>query len=194
MRLPAGLPRAFALAALPLIVAHAGLLLTWNLAARPVAFLLWCAFAFLALIWAAHRLAAIDAAKTVGILSVAVLLRLLLLPLPPSLSDDIYRYVWDGRVVNAGHDPYRLAPEDPTLEPLRDELWRKLPHREVPTVYPPLAMGLFSIAARASAPIPTLKLALVLFDLVGCALLLRIAANYGIARERVIWYAWNSCS
>lgn len=191
MRLPGGLTRDFALAALPLIVAHVGLLATWDLAARPTAFVFWCAAAFLALIAAVRRLAGISASKTVGILSIAALLRLLLLPLPPTLSDDVYRYVWDGRIANEGLDPYRVAPDDSRLEPLRDELWERLPHRQVPTVYPPLAMSLFSIAARFSAPVLTLKLALVLLDLLTCALLLRIAASYGIAQERVVWYAWN---
>ena len=31
----------------------------------------------------------------------------------PLTSDDIYRYVWDGRVQLAGIDPYRFVPLDP---------------------------------------------------------------------------------
>jgi hypothetical protein len=43
---------------------------------------------------------------------------------PPRSSDDLYRYVWDGRVQATGVDPYRYAPAAPELEPLRDdELW-----------------------------------------------------------------------
>ena len=33
----------------------------------------------------------------------------------PLTSDDIYRYVWDGRVQLAGIDPYRFVPLDPAL-------------------------------------------------------------------------------
>ena len=71
---------------------------------------------------------------------VAALLRVIALPLPPTLSDDIYRYVWDGKVIGAGLNPYLLAPQAADLEPLRDELWDRLPHREVETVYPPVAL------------------------------------------------------
>ncbi|WP_052681602.1 hypothetical protein [Saccharothrix sp. ST-888] len=39
---------------------------------------------------------------------------------PPRTSDDVYRYVWDGRVQAAGISPYRYAPDDPPLVRLRD--------------------------------------------------------------------------
>ena len=43
---------------------------------------------------------------------------------PPRTSDDLYRYVWDGRVQAAGIDPYRYVPAAPELVKLRDaELW-----------------------------------------------------------------------
>ena len=38
--------------------------------------------------------------------TIAVLARLALLPLPPELSDDIYRYLWDGHVLGQGTNPY----------------------------------------------------------------------------------------
>ena len=44
------------------------------------------------------------------------LFRLSLLFFPPYLSDDIYRYVWDGRVQAAGINPYRYIPADAALE------------------------------------------------------------------------------
>jgi hypothetical protein len=40
------------------------------------------------------------------ILASAVLFRLVLLPAEPSLSDDVYRYQWDGRIQRAHLDPY----------------------------------------------------------------------------------------
>jgi hypothetical protein len=43
---------------------------------------------------------------------------------PPRGSDDLYRYIWDGRVQAAGIDPYRYVPAAPQLTPLRDPfLW-----------------------------------------------------------------------
>ena len=43
---------------------------------------------------------------------------------PPRTSDDLYRYIWDGRVQAAGIDPYRYVPAARQLTPLRDSfLW-----------------------------------------------------------------------
>ncbi len=38
---------------------------------------------------------------------------------PPRTSDDVYRYLWDGRVQAAGVSPYAYAPTDPALAALR---------------------------------------------------------------------------
>jgi hypothetical protein len=63
----------------------------------------------------------------------------------PRTSDDAYRYIWDGRVLLAGIDPYHFVPLDPELAHLRDPL--HFPEGEaplinrpgVPTIYPPIA-------------------------------------------------------
>ncbi|MCG8456663.1 MAG: hypothetical protein MI919_10320 [Holophagales bacterium] len=126
-----------------------------------------------------------------AVLGVAALLRLLLLPLPPTLSDDTLRYVWDGRVVAAGENPYRLAPESEALERLRDDLWQRMPHKEVATVYPPLALLAFAAATLAPDPLVGVKIVLCLAELLGCALLVRLAHCLGAPPGRAAWYAWN---
>src|SRR5215467_12049605 len=50
----------------------------------------------------------------------ALLLRAMLLPLPPGLSRDAWRYLWDARVTLHGFSPYVYAPGDKALLPLRD--------------------------------------------------------------------------
>jgi hypothetical protein len=71
--------------------------------------------------------------------AVAALLRILWLA-PSPLSDDLYRYLWDGRVANAGVHPFAFPPSAPELASLRDEeVWPRVNHPEVPTIYPPVA-------------------------------------------------------
>ena len=73
-----------------------------------------------------------------------LLFRATLLPASPTLSDDIYRYVWDGRVQAAGINPYRYAPASEALAHLRDgTIYPGVNHREIPTIYPPAAQALF---------------------------------------------------
>ena len=63
------------------------------------------------------------------LLLVALVLRLFLIAAP--VSDDVYRYVWEGRVRLAGFNPYLLAPDDPALAHLRDESNRWRPSRQL---------------------------------------------------------------
>ena len=51
----------------------------------------------------------------------------------PRTSDDAYRYIWDGRVLLAGIDPYHFVPLAPELAHLRDPLL--FPEGE-PPLYP----------------------------------------------------------
>jgi hypothetical protein len=183
--------KSFSVAGLPLLVAHLGLLWTFDLAARPWLTLCWLLLGMAGLVFAVNRLRGSSPMPVVTLLAIAGLFRVLLLPLPPTLSDDILRYVWDGRVAGTGLNPYSLVPDSPILEPLRDELWRQLPHREVATVYPPLALAVFSIAARFPAPIIVLKTVLTMADLLGCWFLVALAERSRICRERTLWYLWN---
>lgn len=114
-----------------------------------------------------------------------------LLLLPLTLSDDALRYLWDGKVALAGFNPYSLPPAAPELIPFRDEMWQRLPHTDVPTVYPPLSIAAFSIASKLPFPLLGWKLLCTCADLGTCALLLRLARKRGLPEGRIAWYAWN---
>ena len=90
----------------------------------------------MALGWLAVRLR--PARRTAAIVA-ALLFRLLAAVGEPALSDDVHRYVWDGRVQLHGVHPYRYAPADSALAELRDEGWTRINHPELRTIYPPLA-------------------------------------------------------
>lgn len=68
------------------------------------------------------RLAPLRAGLAVALL-LGLALRLVALPARAPLSDDLYRYAWDGRVQAAGIDPYRYPPSDDRLAALRDPEW-----------------------------------------------------------------------
>src|SRR5262245_25317138 len=46
----------------------------------------------------------------------ALVMRAMLFTTAPTLSDDVYRYLWDGRVQNAGLNPYLYPPSSQELE------------------------------------------------------------------------------
>lgn len=89
-------------------------------------------------------------ASRLGFLLVcAAAFRLTMLLHQPDLSDDVYRYLWDGRVATTGLSPYAFAPDDPHVAGLFPELRARVAHRELRTVYPPLAQAVFRVAASA---------------------------------------------
>jgi len=93
------------------------------------------------------------------------LFRATLLFRAPDLSEDLYRYAWDGRVAAAGVSPYAYAPDDPALARLRNDDWARSAHRDARTVYPPAAQAIFRAAAETGRPRLALKTAFAAADL-----------------------------
>ncbi len=116
---------------------------------------------YLALLWLAR-----DAELPLWPIVVAgVAVRVVLLPAEPLLSDDIFRYVWDGRVTLAGINPFEHAPAADALAHLRDEhVWPKINHAEVPTIYPPGAQYLFAANAAVGGGVIGMKALFVLVE------------------------------
>ncbi len=121
----------------------------------------------------------------------AVLFRLMLLPLPPRLSPDIWRYLWDGRMIAHGYSPYLYAPMDKLFLPLRDGVYFHSPYQQLPTKYPP-GIELFYLVGYLLTPTSLLglKALFVAFDVVTCGALAVLLARQGRDPRRVIIYAW----
>ena len=124
-------------------------------------------------------------------LALAVLCRAPLVPVEPTLSDDIYRYVWDGRAQAFGVNPYQAVPADPALDFLHTDTTRKMNHPGQPTMYPPFAEWVFRGIAAIGQSAIAFKLTFVLLDLVIIVLLLRWLAATGRSPWLVLAYAWN---
>jgi hypothetical protein len=132
------------------------------------------------------------------ILGVAILLRLMVLVVPPFLSNDLYRYIWDGWVQLAGINPYRYIPDDSHLAFLRDAVVFPNINRAsyAPTIYPPAAQIFFAVAAGVAKivhlpPVFGMKLAMVGAEAVGIWAMLRLLDKAGLPRRRILIYAWN---
>jgi hypothetical protein len=122
----------------------------------------------------------------------ALALRVLLLPLLPSLSRDAWRYLWDARVILHGYSPYVYAPWDKVLVPLRDALiLGNSRFRNVPTIYPPGAELVYVVSyLLAPSNLFVLKSIFVAFDMITCGALALLLARRGLDPRRVILYAW----
>ena len=93
---------------------------------------------------------------------------------PPILSDDVYRYLWEGRLWLEGFNPYRLAPDDPSLVHLRDDLWVRINNKPLATIYPPLSQLVFVAAQWLGGEVWTIKVLALLAHLVAVAAVARV--------------------
>lgn len=133
--------------------------------------------------------------RTLLVLAVlfAALFRLAIIFSQPYLSDDIYRYIWDGRVQASGINPYRYIPADQALGSLRDEkIYPKINRRDYArTIYPPVAEGFFLFITRFSESVTWMKTVMVAFEAVAAWAIIQLLISFGFARQRVLIYAWH---
>lgn len=127
------------------------------------------------------------------VLVAAVLMRIAVFWLPPTLSDDAYRYVWDGVVQAEGINPYRYAPEDTALAFLHDEpMYEQLNSGSYYSVYPPVSQMLFWVGSLAYErggwlhSYYLIKLLLVLLEMGAVVVLARM-----VEPPMLVLYAWN---
>ena len=83
----------------------------------------------------------------------ALVFRLIGLSTLPTLSDDVYRFIWDGRLLAHGYNPFLYLPSEILSTPiatqtgLTEALFQKLNSPNYYTVYPPLLQGWFGVSA-----------------------------------------------
>jgi hypothetical protein len=126
------------------------------------------------------------------IIGIAAVLRLLFLFRPPELSDDIYRYLWDGLRTLSGHNPYSMAPSQVrTYNEIYIHLLKHINHPDLITIYPPAAQIIFAIGAFFGGTVLGIKALLLTIDLATCCILLRLLSLLNLPRWRSVLYAWH---
>jgi hypothetical protein len=147
-----------------------------------------CAFVAGRAVVPAHQKAAL-AIVLIG----AAGMRLVLLFSEPTLSSDIYRYIWDGRVQAAGISPYRYVPAASELASLRDpSVWVHINRADYAvTIYPPGAQVLFLAVTRFGESVQAMKCGLVLFEAAAVAVIVLLLRRLGRPATGVAAYAWH---
>jgi len=124
-----------------------------------------------------------------AIIIFSLIFRFTLLPMTP--SDDMYRYLWEGKLQLNGINPYSHPPESSSLEHLRDKFFFGINHKHLSTIYPPLTLMVFAVADYISHSIISMKSLFLLFDVFSIFLLLRFLGVMGKNSVNVLIYAWS---
>lgn len=127
------------------------------------------------------------------LLAVAAAGRLALLLVPPLLSEDAWRYLWDGLVQQAGINPYRFAPDEAALDGVAQggaaAVRAAVGHAHIPTIYPPFAQLVFGAVAALGPHLVALRAVVIGADLLTVWGLWRWAEATGRPPQRAALYA-----
>ena len=126
--------------------------------------------------------------------------RLTVVGMDPTLSDDLNRYRWHGKLQAAGGNPYRETPADPRWESLRDATYIR---GSTAGAFPP-SMGPCSSRCTRAITAWWRGSRLTSFDRSGCSncpfallelgvalALVRLLAVMGLPRQWVLIYLWS---
>ena len=111
----------------------------------------------------------------------------------PTLSDDMYRYIWDGRVQAQGISPYRYPPDAPELAFLRDlQIYPSINRKPVLTVYPPAAEATFFLLWRLWPDnVRLFQATMAAGALLAGILLMGLLRDLGRSPGRVLLFLWS---
>ncbi|WP_299759354.1 glycosyltransferase 87 family protein [uncultured Pontibacter sp.] len=135
-------------------------------------------------------------------IAAAMFFRLIFLFATPALSDDYFRFVWDGRLLSAGLNPYLYLPafftqpEAQQVPGITQDLYAQLNSQAYYSVYPPVSQAVFWLAVKLSpqsiiGSIVAMRLVLLLAEAGSILLLWRLLRKMALPEKHVLLYALN---
>jgi len=141
--------------------------------------------------------------ETIFLLGIALLARFLLLPATPNLSDDYYRFLWDGMLINHDIHPFAHLPsalvaqgyleQFPAIAPT---LYQQMNSPDYFTIYPPVCQALFATASflfpnSIEGGIIILRLPMLMAEVVSIYFLIKLLKIYELPVKYALLYALN---
>ncbi len=120
------------------------------------------------------------------VLFFALVFRVQVLLAFPFLADDYQRYLFDGKLILAGINPYAVQPlAFPELG------GAEIPKPDIKTIYPPLAEGLFTVAAWLGGTLWHWRLMNLIPDLLGAVVFYRLLNRHRLPGYWTVLWLWN---
>jgi hypothetical protein len=122
----------------------------------------------------------------------AILARVIVLGTSPSLSDDVYRYLWDGHLLHQGISPYAHPVNSPELDAYSTPLRQYVNNSEMASPYLPAAHVFFwSMEWIAPQQVKAYQVAAILLDLLTGVLISQILLRLKLPSSSLLVYLWN---
>lgn len=131
----------------------------------------------------------------------SILFRTFLIFSIPNLSDDFYRFIWDGRLWASGLHPFAEIPShyitnDKAIGGIDIELFEKLNSPDYFTIYPPVAQFIFWISVKLSpnsiyGSVIVMKIIVLVAEVGSIVVIRKLLRHYSLPDSRVLLYALN---
>lgn len=128
---------------------------------------------------------------------ISIFIRLGLLFAFPSLSDDIYRFFWDGKLTLSGISPYGILPTDAlhqNIPYLDQELFEQLNSQSYYTIYPPISQLYYFLSAVSGDIVQAnvvLKILFIITEVAGLFFLFKILKSLQLPIQLATIYMFN---
>ena len=113
---------------------------------------------------------------------------------PTSASDDINRYLWEGKLYAQGVSPYTNVGSHESYVKYRDHYYEGMNHKGTPTAYPPLALHCFGLINKLGYSPTSYKFVFFLLDLLLIAVILALLRHYQRPIQWALLYALSPIS
>jgi alpha-1,6-mannosyltransferase len=129
----------------------------------------------------------------------AFLFRIIFLFSLPELSDDFYRFIWDGRLWSAGYHPFAELPStylEQNISGLDQTLFSQLNSPNYFTIYPPVAQFIFWVSVKIFpnsilGSVIVMRLILLLAEAGTLILIFRLLKRFSLPIKNILIYALN---
>jgi alpha-1,6-mannosyltransferase len=143
-----------------------------------------------------------DKKETDRLLWASMLFRLIFIVAIPCLSDDYFRFIWDGKLFINGFNPYLFVPSEilntdiAKTAGLTEELYKGLNSPEYYTVYPPINQLLFSLGGFFSkfgmlAGIIAIRVPLLIAEFFTIKYSIKLLETLKLPHHHILLYALN---
>lgn len=135
---------------------------------------------------------------TKHMMAIGLAARLMLFFSMPILSDDVFRFIWDGYLTGSGVSPYTHLPQsllNQNINGITPELYAHLNSQPYFSVYPPLNQAVFWLATLWTDSLllqtNTIRLILVMADVGSFLILLKLLSRTSKKRQLAFWFFLN---
>lgn len=133
-----------------------------------------------------------DRLPLISLWTFAILFRLVVLFTEPTLSDDVFRYIWDGHLLSQWINPYALPVNSTLLDSISTDLRDLVNHSWMTSPYLPSSQLLFTIVHLiAPESVKAFQITSLILDLMTAWLVMDMLALVRISKRQVLLYIWN---